>query len=658
MVSKIAFQEILHSYLSEKNEEADTKLFNYICRYSKEKNCKTTRQSEIQVVNFRNTRFCLLTTLKALKEENLNEVRACLAMLKTSAPFMLKDIKKSLPSPIDFSNLQKISRAIEEIHTSRTLNLWMNKKAPHELRGEANLRIYAYASDPKSTRLDLSRFDLRILPDIFNAYLFRNLAELNLQFNDLTHLPDTFKNLRNLRVLSLSDNQFRDIPELLIDLPKLKYFHFNRNPFQRHPREDWMPALNTLIRPSLENNRDLKVLSKTATQSLHWLSSNLREPPTELPFNEQVLVAIKLFKYLSKFLGKPATASHLGRAMFFNESGYSTTEEIKLLAIKHIFAKSTRSYLIAILRVLRERNFDQIGKFIEAFEAYDPLMAEELKRIFPSSIDASNFAEVYYATDRLFVTHGLKVWTYSGTSRELRERAVLEFKDYLNHPKPTYLNLSSLYLRKLPNIFDTQGFQNLEILDLESNQLTDLPNTFSLLNKLKKLYLNHNELSYLPDSFANLEKLQKLSLTSNKFLYFPEILCYLTELKVLFFTQNQITSLTNRIGRLTNLTELRLDRNRLKHLPDTFTNLTQLKRLHLEINSFTAIPLSLVNLPKLEYFSFNYNLFILKVNPEGNWVPYLKTLTSPSVIEDIASPEIISPPVSHKKAETRCCVIS
>jgi len=148
-------------------------------------------------------------------------------------------------------------------------------------------------------------------------------------------------------------------------------------------------------------------------------------------------------------------------------------------------------------------------------------------------------------------------------------------------------------------------------LDLKTNKLTSLPESFGRLTKLEYLNLGDNKLTFLPESIGKLTKLEFLKLDVNELnelTSLPESFGKLTNLKVLNLEYNKLTSLPNLIGNLKNLKILYLNGNNLTSLPESIGNLTKLETLELIGNNLTFLPESFKNL--------RYDLYIIYNNKE------------------------------------------
>jgi len=88
--------------------------------------------------------------------------------------------------------------------------------------------------------------------------------------------------------------------------------------------------------------------------------------------------------------------------------------------------------------------------------------------------------------------------------------------------KIVHINLDGWNLKTIPeSIF---GFQNLQGLSLEFNQLQKIPDEISNLKSLKYFYLNYNHLRALPDGMGELSSLKELSIAHNDILNLPKSL--------------------------------------------------------------------------------------------------------------------------------------
>ena len=99
------------------------------------------------------------------------------------------------------------------------------------------------------------------------------------------------------------------------------------------------------------------------------------------------------------------------------------------------------------------------------------------------------------------------------------------------------------------------------LLNLDYNNIENLPDDIGEMTHIVGLSMNHNELGSLPESFGNLQ----------------------------------------------NLTELKINNNKLSSLPESFRSLVNLRVLHLENNLFRKIPDVIRKLKNLEFLEFKGN---------------------------------------------------
>lgn len=156
-------------------------------------------------------------------------------------------------------------------------------KGPDEGRLESSKKIMQFARDPTQTQLDLSRYGLSTLPDIFSMPVFRDrLQELNLSRNCLMAIPLEITFLRNLQSLDLSDNNLTTLPEEVRNLQKLTKLNVSYNTLKKADQVCHFVQLEEL---DLGHNR-LKSVPKSigllsCLKKLNLSHNHLSELPTE-----------------------------------------------------------------------------------------------------------------------------------------------------------------------------------------------------------------------------------------------------------------------------------------------------------------------------------------------------------------------------------------
>eukprot|EP01147_Barroeca_monosierra_P010860 gene10860-2935_t len=192
------------------------------------------------------------------------------------------------------------------------------------------------------------------------------------------------------------------------------------------------------------------------------------------------------------------------------------------------------------------------------------------------------------------------------------------------------LLLPSLQLRKFPELSDVDAadlveldisgnrlvqlppkleeMQELEQLNCAHNIITKIPD----LSNLKSLtVLQRNQLSKLPDEICFLP-LQILDVSSNKLTQLPACISRLSETLVdLNLSNNNLELLPDEVCQLFQLRELSVGRNKLDRLPTDLGQLQALVSLDVSNNSITKLPISIAAIVKLTTLNVENNPLIV-----------------------------------------------
>ena len=171
----------------------------------------------------------------------------------------------------------------------------------------------------------------------------------------------------------------------------------------------------------------------------------------------------------------------------------------------------------------------------------------------------------------------------------------------------TKCDLNNAELKNVPKEFLTMC-PSIDTLELQNNELAELPDSLGALANLKTLRLSFNKLTKLPvEGFQMITNLQTLQLYDNSLARLPDSMCALTQLKHVSVGVNRLQTLPEQFGRLVNLKELYLDFNAIARLPESFGYLASLEVLFLNNNKLTQLPRSFARLQKLRKLNLQRN---------------------------------------------------
>jgi len=170
---------------------------------------------------------------------------------------------------------------------------------------------------------------------------------------------------------------------------------------------------------------------------------------------------------------------------------------------------------------------------------------------------------------------------------------------------------------------------SLEILDLSSNALSELPEELVQLTKLKIIFASQNKFEHLPEVLGKLANLEMVGFKSNQITQVAES-SLPAQLRWLILTDNQIESLPNSLGERPRLQKLALAGNRLTKLPQTLAQAHNLELVRISANNLSECPEQLLNLPDLAWFAFAGNPFSALNHTEQSALNSVPELSSDS----------------------------
>lgn len=182
--------------------------------------------------------------------------------------------------------------------------------------------------------------------------------------------------------------------------------------------------------------------------------------------------------------------------------------------------------------------------------------------------------------------------------------------------KAQYRNLETLHIKgKLHKIDDDlSNFKKLQEIHIRYNNLKNLPENFSNLQELKILDISTNQITQLPNEIGKLCKLEKLFAGRNKIKEIPKSIKYCKNLEIIDLRRNYIEKLPVELFELAKPRELKLSGNKLTKLPKEIGNLKALKRLWLgsifkeeNNNNIDFLPTTIQQLTQLKYLDLSKN---------------------------------------------------
>ena len=167
------------------------------------------------------------------------------------------------------------------------------------------------------------------------------------------------------------------------------------------------------------------------------------------------------------------------------------------------------------------------------------------------------------------------------------------------------LSLVGAGLERLPEgLWDLS--ESLEVLDLSGNLLSELPEDFARLSRLRVLFLSQNRFEVVPEVLARLPELEMIGFKGNRIAHLPPR-ALPPRTRWLILTDNLLEELPESLGNLPRLQKLMLAGNRLRRLPASLSRLGNLELVRLAANRLDEFPDSLLSLPRLAWLALSGN---------------------------------------------------
>lgn len=149
----------------------------------------------------------------------------------------------------------------------------------------------------------------------------------------------------------------------------------------------------------------------------------------------------------------------------------------------------------------------------------------------------------------------------------------------------------------------------LRILNLNNNQLVQLPSDLWTLQGLESLTLMNNNVQCMPEDIGLLENLRHIDTRGNPPQDLPESIYQLPLLESLFITGfGNESTLPNSVGSLTKLKQFKVRECFISLLPDSILNLRLLENLTLDSTYVQLLPNEIGDLQRLKSLIINHSL--------------------------------------------------
>ena len=194
------------------------------------------------------------------------------------------------------------------------------------------------------------------------------------------------------------------------------------------------------------------------------------------------------------------------------------------------------------------------------------------------------------------------------------------------------------------------SLSRLRLLDLSSNEITEVPSSLANLKELRMLLLCFNNISAVHDEWGTLERLEHMLIMGNQIERLPAAWATLHRLTILFAENNRIRELPeewgdsmlellsvdvahNKIERLPprwsnlgSIVTFRGDDNQVTELPAEWSKMVNLRNLQMSNNLLTSLPREFSTMTKLSSVLVNGNKQLATIPDEWAAIPSLSLI--------------------------------
>lgn len=143
--------------------------------------------------------------------------------------------------------------------------------------------------------------------------------------------------------------------------------------------------------------------------------------------------------------------------------------------------------------------------------------------------------------------------------------------------------------------------KRLQVLILNDNYISEMPDFISELKKLQILRCNNNFLESLPIEIGKLDKIEEISASNNKLKEIPAELSNARNLKILNLNNNLISNIDIDWSKLNQLIIINLSNNNISIIPQSFGDIETLISLDISNNPISNLPENIYSLKNLSY---------------------------------------------------------